>query len=220
MLRMLFIIFSIYLFSCSFSFVDDVESECQGTLRTHPQMLELQIQLICFYGESCDSYLYFGALVHSDSSHSCYADYEYKYTSKVTTKKIHKNDNFNNILDSDEHVRFSLFDKNNVEKSYDIDLSEIIHSYTFKGDSVEIKMPINGDTEISIHCPYCKERDDSSLCRHSTACHYQSSELSSVIIGTDSAWGNLYSYDLYLNKQSSLKTDSLKVFGSIEFRKN
>ena len=44
-------------------------------------------------------------------------------------------------LDSDDHVRFSLFDSKNVEKTYDIDLSEIIHSYSILGDSVEITLP-------------------------------------------------------------------------------
>ena len=149
----------------------------------------------------------------------CYADYEYKYVSNKETKKIHKYDNLYNVLDSDEHVRFSLFDKNNVEKSYDIDLTEIIHSYTFKGDSVEIKMPENGFSKISIECPYCStHRIYDSLCQGFFACNYQSTQQNSVIVGTDSSWGKSYGFDLYLGAQSSMKTDSIEILTEITFR--
>lgn len=186
--------------------------ECKGTLKIHPQMLQLRIDLIY-------SSLFFGSVYHSDSSHLCYADYEYKFVSKNTTEKIHKNSTLYSILDSDKHVRFSLFDKNNVEKSYDIDLSEILHSYTFKGDSVEIKMPENGTTEISIACPYCStHRIYDSLCQGIFACNYQSTEQKSVIVGTDSSWGKSYGFKLYLANQSSMKTDSIFIYGDITFR--
>lgn len=185
--------------------------ECKGTLKIHPKMLEIEINLVY-------SYLFFGSVYHSDSSHLCYADYEYKFVSKNTTKKIHKNSTLYNILDFDEHVRFSLFDQNNVEKSYDIDLSEIIHSYTYKGDSVEIKMPANGVSEIRILCPYCKDRKSSQPCYYSNVCHYRNSEYDLVLVGTDSTWENNYRIDLYLSNQSSMKTDSIFIHGNITFR--
>ncbi|MDD5943509.1 hypothetical protein [Fibrobacter sp.] len=215
--KILFIGIFICLLSCGFSTVGGDPPpawECKGTLKVHPKMLKLELDLTY-------SSLFFGAVYHSDSSHLCYADYEYKFVSKKTTEKIHKNSALYNVLDSEEHVRFSLFDKNNVEKSYDIDLSEIIHSYTFKGDSVEIKMPSEGLTKILLECPYCtynKERVYDNLCQGYFACNYQSSEMSTVMIGTDSTWDTLFVFHQYLGNQSSMKTDSIKVFGTIAFR--
>lgn len=43
--------------------------ECKGTLKVHPKMLKLELDLTY-------SSLFFGAVYHSDSSHLCYADYE------------------------------------------------------------------------------------------------------------------------------------------------
>ena len=131
------------------------------------------------------------------------------------------NTTLDNVLDSDEHVRFSLFDQNNVEKSYDIDLSEIIHSYTYKGDSVEIRTPSKGITEISIRCPYCtfdKRDENITLCQYSSACQYRSDGVKVITVGMDSTWGNFYLFDQYLSNQSSMKSDSVKVYGKISFR--
>ncbi len=213
---------SLYFCGCSelFSTVGNVNegNECADILKEHPDMLTLHFSLLCLFNADCKANLHFGWIVYSDSTHGCYKDYEYKFTSKSESKKIHWNDNVYDVLETDEHIRFSLFDQNHVEKSYDIDLSEIIHSYSFKEDSVEIKMSTKGLTEIGIHCPYCKGRDDSSLCRHSYACHYKNTESSSIIVGTDSSWGKRYTYDLFLNNQSTMNTDSIAIVGTIEFR--
>ncbi|MDD5941657.1 hypothetical protein [Fibrobacter sp.] len=207
------------LLSCGFSTVDVLDSECKETLKIHPNKLLLFIDLNCSYDSKCSSVLHFSWMSYSDSIHSCYANYEYKFVSKKETKKIHLSDDVYDVLDSDEHVRFSLFDKNNVEKSYDIDLSEIIHSYTYKGDSVEIKMPESGFSKISIECPYCStHRIYDSLCQGIFACNYQSTQQNSVIVGTDSSWGKSYGFDLYLGAQSSMKTDSIHILAEITFR--
>lgn len=212
------------LLSCGFSTVGGdphPDSKCQGTLKEHPDKLYLRIHFTYSPDSIYSSYLYFSTAIHADSTRPCYADYEYKYVSNKETKKIHEDEIFYNILDSDEHVRFSLFDKNNIEKSYDIDLSEIIHSYTFKGDSVEIKMPSEGLTKILLDCPYCtynKERVYDNLCQGYFACNYLSSEFNSVMIGTDSTWDKSYLFNQYLSNQSSLKTDSIEVSGKITFR--
>ena len=101
--KILFIGIFICLLSCGFSTVGGDPPpawECKGTLKVHPKMLKLELDLTY-------SSLFFGAVYHSDSSHLCYADYEYKFVSKKTTEKIHKNSTLYNVLDSDEHVRFS-----------------------------------------------------------------------------------------------------------------
>lgn len=222
--KFLFIGIFACLLSCGFSTVGGDPTQgpkCQGTLKEHPDLLKMYISLTCSYDSTCSSYLSFHWIIHTDSTRPCYAGYEYKYVSNKETKKIHEYDKFYNILDSDEHVRFSLFDKNNVEKSYDIDLSEIIHSYTFKDDSVEIKMPNEGETEIWIQCPYCSfDKKDAydSLCHGYFSCQYRSSEFNSVIIGTDSTWDKSFSFHQYLSNQSSFKTDSIHISGEITFR--
>ena len=224
--KLLFTGIFICLLSCGFSTVGgdpDPGLKCQGTLKEHPDLLKLYISLTCSYNNSCDSYLAFGGWIKKNPNtfSGCYAKYEYKYVSKKIIESIHMNSTLYDVLDSDEHVRFSLFDKNNIEKSYDIDLSEIIHSYTYKGDSVEIRLPKEGKNEISIECPYCSfDKKDAydSLCHGYFACQYNNSELNSVLIGTDSAWGEMYTFHQYLSNQSSMKTDSIKVHGTITFR--
>ena len=214
------------LISCGFSTVGGdphTDWKCQGTLKEHPDSMNISISLGISHNSVYESSLFFDSFrkKNPNTYSECYADYEYKYVSNKETKKIHKYDNFYNVLDSDEHVRFSLFDKNNVEKSYDIDLSEIIHSYTFKGDSVEIKMPSEGLTKILLECPYCtynKERVYDNLCQGYFACNYQSSEMSTVMIGTDSTWDTLFVFHQYLGNQSSMKTDSIFIYGDITFR--
>lgn len=225
MIKMLFVVgVLVCLLSCGFSTVGgDPNSDwkCQGTLKEHPDSMNISISLGISHNSVYESSLFFDIFrkKNPNTYSECYADYEYKYVSNKETKKIHKYDNLYNVLDSDEHVRFSLFDKNNVEKSYDIDLTEIIHSYTFKGDSVEIKMPENGFSKISIECPYCStHRIYDSLCQGIFACNYQSTQQNSVIVGTDSSWGKSYGFDLYLGAQSSMKTDSIEILTEITFR--
>ena len=153
----------------------------------------------------------------SADSYSCISGYEYRYVSKEGANKIYSGETTPVTLDSDDHVRFSLFDSKNVEKSCDIDLSEIIHSYSILGDSVEIKMP-QENFSMSIGCPYCHRRDSLPICEDSFACHYHSKKDDSVTIGTDSTWANFFTFNQYMTKQSSLHTDSVHVYGIIEFR--
>ena len=208
-------------FSELFSTVGNIHDGCSEVLKEHPDRLDISIYLRCAKDGSCFTQQSFSTWKKFDSNSrsECYSNYEYKYIAEKTSDKIHMSDNFYDVLDSDEHVRFSLFDKNNVEKSYDIDLSEIIHSYTYKGDSEEIKMPENGTSKISIECPYCStHRIYDSLCQGIFACNYQSTELKSVMVGTDSSWGKSYGIDLYLGAQSSMKTDSIHILTEITFR--
>ncbi|MDD5943510.1 hypothetical protein [Fibrobacter sp.] len=223
--KILFIGIFICLLSCGFSelfsTVGNIHDGCSEVLKEHPDRLDISISLGISHNSIYESRLAFDAWSKNNPNpySGCYIDYEYKFVSEKEKKTIRMNTTLDNVLDSDEHVRFSLFDKNNVEKSYDIDLSEIIHSYTYRGDSVEIKMPENGISKISIECPYCSaHRIYDSLCQGIFACNYQSTEQKSVIVGTDSSWGKSYGFKLYLANQSSMKTDSIFIYGDITFR--
>lgn len=53
-------------------------------------------------------------------------------------------------LFKNDHIQFSLVDADKVSKDYDIDVSEIIHSYEYVGDSVRVRVPDNCSLTI---CP-------------------------------------------------------------------
>ena len=71
------------------------------------------------------------------------SDYELNLVTSEFSKSVFSGKEYNVPLESNDHLRFSLIDINNVEKKYDIDLSEIINSYTVRGDSVDVNV-MNG----------------------------------------------------------------------------
>ena len=189
-------------------------AKCSYVLKEHPTEMINIMSVNCPFKANCKIYFLFGPVSYTEG---CLDDFEYLYKKGSYEKKVHMNTHVDMSLDSDDHVRFSLFDSKNVEKTYDIDLSEIIHSYSILGDSVEIKMP-QENFSMSIDCPYCHRRDSLPICEDSFACHYHSKKDDSVTIGTDSTWANFFTFNQYMTKQSSLHTDSVHVYGIIEFR--
>lgn len=176
------------------------------------------MRLTCKYQEKCEAKITPFVTLGNRHVNMGYDRYEYEFDDGMTKKIVTMNTTVPVTVDDDDHVRFSLFDSARVEKTYDIDLSEIIHSYTVKDDSVEIKIPENNFT-MSIHCPYCSNSDYSDLCMGTYACHYYSeSGQNPVTIGTDSSWGTSYTLRYYLGEQSSMKGDSIKVIGEIYIR--
>ena len=107
-------------------------------------------------------------------------------------------------LDADEHVRFSLLDINNVEKKYDIDLSGIIHSYTVRGDSV--------DVNVMKGCHL-----DLFSCKKATV--YGSNLLNGVYtFSTTDGCKFVYSYDCLWQNQGSFETDELDIHAMIYWK--
>ena len=198
---------------------DPNDVSCDNVLKKHAEGLLWNLSLTCRYQEKCEAEISpFVTLGKPVNPEECYDHYEYKFDDGKTKKTVKMNTTVPVTVDDDDHVRFSLFDSEKVEKTYDIDLSEIIHSYTVKDDSVEIKMPENNFT-MSIHCPYCSNSDYSDLCQGTYACHYRgNSDFTSVRVGTDSSWGTSYTLRYYLGEQSSMKGDSIKVIGEIYIR--
>ena len=191
------------------------EGKCSFILREHPTKMTNNISMHCSYDSICRVTLFFG-LIGASFVDGCIGDYEYRFVQNKETK-INLNSSVGLNLDSDDHARFSLFDINNVEKKYDIDLSEIIHPYTVKGDSIEIKMP-SENFDVIIACPYCSNSNRShSLCGGSY-CRYEGNRMSVFFVGTDSSWGKYFTFHYGLTKQSSMLTDSIYIHGTIEFR--
>ena len=64
-----------------------------------------------------------------------------------------------------------------------------------------------GFSEIRMDCPSSWER-----------CRFQDSDYEYVMVGIDSTWSNGFTFDQYLSDQSSMKSDSIHVYGKIIFR--
>ena len=116
-------------------------SPCKGVTKNHANKYYFELTLKCQYEEKCGLKLFFDAGYYRDSlSSRCFSDYELDFVTTETSKKVLSAKEYNVPLESDDHLRFSLIDINNVEKKYDIDLSGIINSYTVRGDSVEVNV--------------------------------------------------------------------------------
>ena len=116
-------------------------SPCKGVTKNHANKYYFELTLKCQYEEKCGLKLFFDAGYYRDSlSSRCFSDYELDFVTTETSKKVLSAKEYNVPLESDDHLRFSLIDINNVEKKYDIDLSGIINSYTVRGDSVDVNV--------------------------------------------------------------------------------
>lgn len=203
------VLLSLFFFSCGISTGggDGASGTCRNILKVHPKNLKLSISLDCPYDSICDIKLFFDNMVYSDSLNSCYGDYNYLFVAEKQRLKIHRFEEISIALDSEEHIRFSLLDEADTEKKYDIDMSGILHSFEIIGDSVKIDVLRAGFAEIRMDCPNSMER-----------CHYRNSDFDYVMVGMDSTWSNGFTFDQYLYNQSSMESDSIHVYGKIEFR--
>jgi hypothetical protein len=116
-------------------------SPCKGVTQNHANKYYFDLTLKCRYRGKCDAKLFFDAGYYRDSlSSRCFSDYELDFVTTETSKKVLSAKEYNVPFESDDHLRFSLIDINNVEKKYDIDFSGIINSYTVRGDSVDVNV--------------------------------------------------------------------------------
>lgn len=199
---------------------DSLSQKCQDTRRIHPESMGLSLKLNCEYQKTCNAEVTFiGAIKDSLNKNTCFLDFDFLFDDGFKKEHVRSNSTIPLTVYDDDHVRFSLFDETNAEKSYDIDLSEIIHSYTIKGDSVEIKMPENLLMSY-IKCPYCQSMNNSAkICEGHYMCHYSYvAENPFAVVGLDSTWGKYIIMDLGLNSQSSMNGDSISVSARIYFR--
>ena len=122
----------------------DEGSSCRQIIfKAHATSLRLEMSINCPYGNKCNVDLDFGIIKYGDSlSGSCFGAGEWRFesldTSMTVTTELNKS--YPVRLSQDDHLRFSLFDINNIEKKYDIDLSGIVNSYTVHGDSVDVNV--------------------------------------------------------------------------------
>ena len=125
------------------------EGRCDYVLKEHADELMLNIDFDCPYESSC-KLRYLGLYPINVSDDIYCGRYQYKLVKNGREGLIEQNGSILvNVaklvvnVDPDDHLRFSLFDVNNVEKKYDIDFSGIINSYTVRGDSVDVNVMKN-----------------------------------------------------------------------------
>ena len=182
-------------------------AKCSYVLKEHPTEMINIMSVNCPFKADCKIDFLFGPVSYTDG---CLDDFEYLYKKGRYEKKVHLNTHVDMSLDSDDHVRFSLFDSKNVEKTYDIDLSEMVRSYFVKEDSLYIKIP-----EKMSYLAIGIKRPDG----------YQNVEIMDSVIENGYfvhvANESLRSYfymDQEFSNQSSFGTDSIHVFATLYWR--
>ena len=186
------------------------EGKCSFVLREHPTKMTNSINMLCPYDSVCNIKISFG-LVDASFVNGCIGDYEYRFVQNKEMK-INLNSNVDLNIDSDDHVRFSLFDNKNIEKKYDIDLSDIIHSYTISGDSVGVKK-YSCLKKMNIY------KSKGAGAGHDIIELYPDSlKLGEYMFFQDSLFFDYLSFNCGLNAQSSFETDSLFIHGRIYWR--
>ena len=119
------------------------EGQCnQKVLRVHASSLTLEMTANCAYEKECDVKFYFYVKGLPDSLKGmCFGGgVEWKFESFDTSMVAKDWESYPISLTPENHAKFSLFDINNVEKKYDIDLSGVANSFTVRGDSVDVNV--------------------------------------------------------------------------------
>ena len=120
---------------------DPYSNPCYGISKKNAYSYMFFFELNCLYGETCKAKMNFlGSGVGDTLDGRCFSGYELRLETTDTSRTVLENKNYPISLTSDNHAKFSLVDEDNVEKKYDIDLSGIIHSYTVRGDSVDVNV--------------------------------------------------------------------------------
>ena len=190
---------------------EDVK-DCTYVLKEHATTMYNNLEIRCLYNSNCSIIFHFGPAGSSKDINAC-GNYEYKFINNEKTIIVQKGRDFNkpsvnadiNLTpDSDEHVRFSLFDKNNIEKKYDFDLSGVIHSFTVRGDSV--------DVNVMKDC-----RMDLYSCQRETVYGNELQD-DKYTFSVNEGCNDYYRYRCSWHNQSSLETDDLDISAAIYWK--
>ncbi len=179
----------------------------ENVLKVHDAALALKMTANCTYEKKCDIKLYFYGTEHPDSLKGvCFGGgVEWRLESFDTSMVVNDWKSYPVSLYQEDHLRFSLIDINNVEKKYDIDLSEIINSYTIRGDSVDVKV-MKGCSLSLYECD--RETVYGNLILDSRYSF-------SILEGCK----KYYSYDCLWDNQGPLKKDNLDIHATIYWKK-
>jgi hypothetical protein len=169
------------------------------TQRVHsPLFLILSVR--CPYDSACASNVSFGPPLSGEIVNGASpGDYRYTFVSDGSQETVKVNSIEPLIIHDDGHVRFSLFDSTHAEKSYDIDLGGVTHSWTRRGDSVDVAIPEGYTMAIM-------EKEEGQL-------GFSGDTLPdrTVTLPYEGPWGRDYSLRGNLSGQSTYGTDSVLV---------
>ena len=114
---------------------------CDRISKVLASPLELRLSIKCPYEGDCDiSFSYAGVYLADTLSGPCFSGYELKLATDDSLSIVRSLKSYPIHLSPNNHIRFSLIDEDGVEKKYDFDLSGIIHSFTVRGDSVDVNV--------------------------------------------------------------------------------
>ncbi|MBR6125991.1 hypothetical protein IKQ19_20765 [Candidatus Saccharibacteria bacterium] len=179
----------------------------QNIMKVHADSLALKITVNCPYEKVCDVKYYFYVAKLPDSLKGmCFGGgVEWRLESPDTSMVVKDWKSYATSLTQDDHLRFSLFDINNIEKKYDIDLSGIVNSYTVHGDSVDVNV-MKGCSLSLYECD--RETVYGNLILDSRYSF-------SILEGCK----KYYSYDCLWDNQGPLKKDNLDIHAKIYWKK-
>ncbi len=178
---------------------------CDRISKVLASPLELRLSIKCPYEGDCDiSFSYAGVYLADTLSGPCFSGYELKLVTDDSLSIVRSLKSYPIHLSPNNHIRFSLVDENGVEKKYDFDLSGIIHSFTVRGDSIDVN--VMKDCSFKLYS-----------CKKETV--YGNNLLNgkytfSVTDGCDSET----SYRCSWHNQSSLGTDDLDIDATIYWK--
>ena len=188
------------------------EGRCSVILKDHGGMWN-SIEMKCRKDSVCEVKFYF-VEAYFTKENGCNDGFEYKLVLNGESKTVKvnydrskpsENKTMDLVPDLDGHVHFSLFDKNDVEKKYDIDLSGIINSYTVRGDSIDVHVMENCNLQL-LFCS--KEIVYGSKLRNGE-----------YTFSANEGCGDHYIYKCIWHNQGSLETDDLDIYASIYWKK-
>ena len=185
---------------------DPYSNPCYGISRKNAYSYMFLMELNCPYGEKCKtSFSFLGSGAGDTLDGRCFSEYVLNFIINDSSMFAHSGKRYLLALTPDNHAKFTFVDEDNVEKKYDIDLSGIIHSYTVRGDSVDVNV-MNG-CRLSL---YSCNKDfiyGSSL---------PNGKYSFLI--TDKC-EDYYGYKCELHNQGPSQKDDLNIYATVYWRK-
>lgn len=185
------------------------DEKCLPLNKRHVKSMEMHVQVKCAYDSICLANIFFGLVKEMGwYSVDCYDKYEYTFVNESLKAKAVFGETISKVPLKEDHLRFSLFDEDDVEKKYDIDLSEIVHSYKYVGDSLEITVPDYVDT-LKIY------NDDGERSVYLTP---DSLENGKYVFYPDSMYKDVLSYNYTIKVETPLGQDIFEILAAVYYR--
>ena len=184
---------------------DPYSNPCYGISKKNAYSYMFFFELNCPYGDVCKTKLSFlGSGAGDTLDGRCFSEYVLNLITNDSSILAHSGKRYPISLTPESHAKFSLIDEDNVEKKYDIDLSEIINSYTVHGDSVDVNVMKN-----------C--RFDLYSCQKETV-YGNRLENEKYTFAVNDGCKDHYGYDCVLHNQGPFEKDDLDISATIYWK--